>query len=122
MKIKIDHTRVSVLERARRHEPKTPGEIGILRENLQPSVVFVFPERADISECRFLHGSIRTRRRTGIPKSNRLARGGIHGDIPLEIANTVIAVQHIPRGCLRRETSNAGCGMHQRRAAVLPDN
>jgi hypothetical protein len=65
VKIKIDHTRVSVLERARRHEPKTPGEIGILRENLQPSVVFVFPERADISECPFLHGSIGGAKRAG---------------------------------------------------------
>jgi len=53
----VDHARMSVLRCAGRHKPRTPSEVGVLRENLQPSVVFVFPERADISECWFLHRS-----------------------------------------------------------------
>ena len=56
-KIDVDHARMSVLRCAGRHKPRTPSEVGVLRENLQPSVVFVFPERADISECWFLHRS-----------------------------------------------------------------
>ena len=41
-KIQIDHARMSVLGRAGRHEPGTPGEVGVLRKNLQPSVVSCF--------------------------------------------------------------------------------
>src|SRR6185437_3820241 len=92
------------------------------RENLQPSIVFVFPERADISECRFLHRSIGAGRRAGIAEPNWLAGGGIHRDIPLEIPNTVIAVQHIPRGRLPFNASDSGAGMYERWRAVAPDN
>src|SRR6185312_9602016 len=69
-KIEIDHARMSVLGRAGRNKPRTPGEVGVLGENLQPSVVFVFPEGADISECWFLHGSIGARRRALKTESN----------------------------------------------------
>jgi hypothetical protein len=43
--------------------------------------VFVFPERAGISECRFLHRSIGAGRRVGITETNRFAGDGIP-DIP----------------------------------------
>ena len=58
-------------------------------------------------------------------RNNRIqlaSGGGIHAGIPLEITNTVIAVQHIPRGCLPFKAPDPGAGMHERRFAVAPDN
>ncbi len=71
-------------------------------------VVFVLPERADVSECRFLHGSIGARRRAGITETNLLASGEVCGYIPLEIAGTVIAVQYVSRSSLPFKAPNAG--------------
>ena len=60
--------------------------------------------------------------RSGVPEADRLAVGGIHGEVLIERRPAVVAVERQIRLGLILQPAEGGGRMHQRRAPIAPDD
>src|SRR6202035_3454502 len=91
----VHHAEMRILWRVWSYEPRSAGEVRILRVILKRPVSIALPECLKPVECNLLNGSVVGVRRTRSAIADDRARGrgirGVHKKIPPEIIRSIIS-------------------------------